>query len=270
MVDVGGVLRRVRRALDLNQREFAERLGVSASHLARWETGQRSPRVPELVAALELAGFTLHVLDADGNAVRPMGEADTVRDRQGRFLPAHLDVELIDPYFSGLVPCAPRRARREQSRARRGEVPVDHPTAQDVIAAEHARRERRRAKWEQERALGLLPVPAPTPFVCTCPSDCDVLGPCVPSCPCRCGTDLEPWAEGPELPPAADSGPPTTEPALQVDLGGQPMGKGGDGLGAEQRPAGAALAGQGTGPGEPDAGGEQDAGGVGTAGQPGE
>lgn len=70
MLDVGGLLRRLRRELDLNQRELAGRLSVSPAQVARWESGTRTPRVDELSASLELAGMALVAVDRDGQPVR--------------------------------------------------------------------------------------------------------------------------------------------------------------------------------------------------------
>ncbi|MCY4726135.1 helix-turn-helix transcriptional regulator [Nocardioides sp. STR2] len=53
---VGGLVRRVRRILDVSQRGLAELLGVSQSAVARWETERTSPRVSVLQQMLRLRG----------------------------------------------------------------------------------------------------------------------------------------------------------------------------------------------------------------------
>jgi transcriptional regulator with XRE-family HTH domain len=55
---VPGLVRRIRRMLDVSQRGLAELLGVSQSVVARWETARTSPRVSFVQRMLELAGIT--------------------------------------------------------------------------------------------------------------------------------------------------------------------------------------------------------------------
>ena len=87
----GGLVRRVRRRLDVSQRGLAEILGVEASRVARWETGRTPPGVGELEAVLALVGLRLVAVDAEGEVVDPMSE-EAVRDRAGRRYPAHADL----------------------------------------------------------------------------------------------------------------------------------------------------------------------------------
>ncbi|WP_199907677.1 helix-turn-helix domain-containing protein [Nocardioides terrigena] len=87
----GGLVRRVRRRLDVSQRGLAELLGVEASRVARWETGRTPPGVGELEAVLALVGLRLVAVDAEGEVVDPMSE-EAVRDRAGRRYPAHADL----------------------------------------------------------------------------------------------------------------------------------------------------------------------------------
>ena len=86
---VGGLIRRVRRRLDVSQRRLADLLGVEASRVARWETGRTSPQVVELEAVLALADLRLVVVDCHDEIVDPMSEG-AVRDRAGRRYPAHV------------------------------------------------------------------------------------------------------------------------------------------------------------------------------------
>ncbi|KRF07608.1 hypothetical protein ASG88_01905 [Nocardioides sp. Soil777] len=87
----GGLVRRVRRRLDVSQRGLAEILGVEASRVARWETGRTPPGVGELEAVLALVGLRLVAVDAEGEVVDPMSE-EAIRDRAGRRYPAHADL----------------------------------------------------------------------------------------------------------------------------------------------------------------------------------
>ena len=87
----GGLVRRVRRRLDVSQRGLAEILGVEASRVARWETGRTPPGVGELEAVLALVGLRLVAVDAEGEVVDPMSD-EAVRDRAGRRYPAHADL----------------------------------------------------------------------------------------------------------------------------------------------------------------------------------
>jgi transcriptional regulator with XRE-family HTH domain len=92
---VSGLVRRVRRTLGISQRGLAQRLRVSQSTVARWETGRTVPAADELVLMLTLAGLRMVVLDAEGDEVTPM-RADGARDRGGRRVPAHADVYATD------------------------------------------------------------------------------------------------------------------------------------------------------------------------------
>ena len=88
--DLSGLLRRVRRAADLSQRELAARIGVSKSAVAAVESGRAGLDVRALARAAELAGLRLALLDAEGQEVAGM-DPGAVRDRGGRLFPAHLD-----------------------------------------------------------------------------------------------------------------------------------------------------------------------------------
>ena len=60
-LDVPGLLRRLRRVLDLNQRELAEALQVDRATVARWETGQCEPSLSVFQQVMGLAGWRLQV-----------------------------------------------------------------------------------------------------------------------------------------------------------------------------------------------------------------
>jgi transcriptional regulator with XRE-family HTH domain len=92
---VPGLVRRVRRILDVSQRGLAAMLGVSQSVVARWETGRTSPRVRVLHHLLQLAGVAVEATFTDtatGEVVEPM-RADGARTRRGSRFPAHVDLE---------------------------------------------------------------------------------------------------------------------------------------------------------------------------------
>jgi transcriptional regulator with XRE-family HTH domain len=89
---IPGLVRRVRRILDVSQRGLAAILEVSQSVVARWETGRTSPRVRVLQQMLELAGLTVTVrAEETGEVVTPM-RADGARTHAGSRFPAHADL----------------------------------------------------------------------------------------------------------------------------------------------------------------------------------
>ncbi|MGA1991160.1 MAG: helix-turn-helix domain-containing protein [Bryobacteraceae bacterium] len=53
--DVGRTIHNIRRRLDLNQTEFAERLGWLDESICRYELGKLVPSIPRLVQLLRLA-----------------------------------------------------------------------------------------------------------------------------------------------------------------------------------------------------------------------
>ena len=162
-----GMVRRVRRILDVSQRGLAAILGVSQSAVARWETGRTSPRVSVLEELLRLAGLRLRVHDQEGAEVRPM-RADGARDRAGRRHPAHVDLRVAGWWVPRGSACSidfwvwrarSRAERRPAIHYRRSAgvrrlerlafgTPVDHPALHQLAAeADHldeAREERRR------------------------------------------------------------------------------------------------------------------------------
>jgi HTH-type transcriptional regulator/antitoxin HipB len=140
--DLPGYVRRARRLAGRSQRALAAVLGISPSQVAKWETGQRAPSVPELIDVLALAGLGLAVVDGSGRPVAPM-RPDAARDRGYRLFPAHRDVtarrtwdtedpcafpDLRDPWYG--VP------RNELVDPRRTSAPRpdDHPTRAELVA----------------------------------------------------------------------------------------------------------------------------------------
>ena len=91
---VPGLVRRIRRILDVSQRGLAELLGVSQSAVARWETARTSPRVSVLQRMLRLAGVGVALHDQEsGESVEPMRD-DGARKRNGSRYPAHVDLRV--------------------------------------------------------------------------------------------------------------------------------------------------------------------------------
>lgn len=173
-----GLVRRVRRILDVSQRGLAALLRVSQSAVARWETGRTSPRVSVVERLLRMARLRATVHDRDtGEEVRPM-RADGARKHGGNRFPAHTDLRVTGWW----VPRAERSmtsveyfASRNRSRRRRDPaihystgrrvkgherflwgVPDDHPALHQLAAeAEHldeVREARRRPRGPDGRA----------------------------------------------------------------------------------------------------------------------
>lgn len=193
-LDVGGYVARTRRLADLSQRELADLVRVSASTVARWESGAIPMRVEDLAKVLHVAGLSVQVVDGEGAVVPPF-DPDSVRDNAGRRFPAHLDVLPPDQrpdnrgYGARYDRKPPRgwyalRPLRDHERecgehpAAAGR-PVDHPTE-----AELARRATdRRAEALRRARQRVRPRPQPD---CTCPVGCFEVAGCLPTCPCRC------------------------------------------------------------------------------------
>lgn len=159
----GGLVRRVRRRLDVSQRGLAQILGLEASRVARWETGRTSPSVAELEAVLALADLTLVAVDLQGEIVDPMSE-EAIRDRAGRRYPAHADLRAVGWWTPRDSWLTPRELDEDRRSAAAGDprifyglgwlrdlerhfygVPLDHPTLAEVVEslrAEDAQRRR--------------------------------------------------------------------------------------------------------------------------------
>ena len=212
---LGALLRRIRRAADLSQRQLAQRLGVSPTAVAQVETGRRDLPTTLLMRAADLAGLRVALLDGAGDEVAGM-TPDSVRDRGGRHFPAHLDTRHGDEdWWHGSERYSRERPwytfdrdrhTRDHFRGGRG-APADHQTPhpddgpeararahQDAVWAARAAEFRRRT--EELRRRGGQDAWAPT---CTCPPGCDELlfptapltprqnaVPHVEDCACRC------------------------------------------------------------------------------------
>jgi transcriptional regulator with XRE-family HTH domain len=89
---IPGMVRRIRRILDVSQRGLAALLGVSQSVVARWETGRTSPRMSVVERLLRMARLRMDFHDEDtGQEVGPM-RADGARKHGGSRYPAHTDL----------------------------------------------------------------------------------------------------------------------------------------------------------------------------------
>ena len=171
---VPGLVRRVRRILDVSQRGLAKLLDVSQSAVARWETGRTSPRVDVLQTMLRLARVRVVLEDIDtGKEVQPM-RADGARKHGGSRFPAHTDLRATGWWV-------PRELRemtsieyfrhRDRSRALRDPaircrtsphlkwierslwgVPDDHPAVHQLAAEVEHLEEVREARWGRRRA----------------------------------------------------------------------------------------------------------------------
>jgi HTH-type transcriptional regulator/antitoxin HipB len=170
--EVPGLVRRIRRLLDVSQRGLAALIGVSQSQVARWETGRTSPRVDVLSALLRLARLRMELRDEETDeAVEPMRD-DGARDRSLRRYPAHVDLEVTgwwaprDAMMTGQVPWWRTQSRRQRALSVRYHhrfrkhllrrvhgTPVDHPARHQLEAEafhlDELREERRRLAMEK-------------------------------------------------------------------------------------------------------------------------
>ncbi|SED05068.1 HTH-type transcriptional regulator / antitoxin HipB [Nocardioides exalbidus] len=169
-----GMVRRIRRILDVSQRGLAALLGVSQSVVARWETGRTCPRVRVVERMLGMARLRATVHDEDtGEQVGPM-RADCARKHGGSRFPAHTDLRATGWW----VPRAERSMTtvayftiRDRSRRRRDPsiryrtglakawerrtwgVPDDHPALHQLAAeAEHLDELREARRLARQRA----------------------------------------------------------------------------------------------------------------------
>lgn len=183
--EIPGLVRRIRRILDVSQRGLAAMLGVSQSQVARWETSRTSPRAATVVEMLQLARLriSLHRQETDEREsgtqatreqevrreVEPMRD-DGARDRAGRRYPAHVDLEVVGWW-------APRDAlmtgqdARWREWSRRWETPgvryhhrawksvlrdvfgtpVDHPARHQLVAEAHHLDDKRDERRDEMR-----------------------------------------------------------------------------------------------------------------------
>lgn len=169
--EVPGLVRRVRRILDVSQRGLAALLEVSQSVVARWETGRTSPRVSVLQQMLRLAGLHVSVHDGEtGEEVAPMRD-DGARDRGGRRCPAHVDLTVTGWWYPrGAESTAAFLMWRQRSKERRDPAihfhtspilrrlhrllsgtPDDHPSiiqlTAEAVHLDEVREERRERIW---------------------------------------------------------------------------------------------------------------------------
>ena len=169
---VPGLVRRIRRILDVSQRGLAALIGVSQSVVARWETGRTSPRVSAMQELMRLAGLgsTVHDLES-GEEVEPMRD-DGARDRGGRRYPAHVDLKVYGWYVPRGLDCTVdagrwlRRSRRELDPGiryttsrywrrllrRAYGTPIDHPAHHQLVAEAQHLDEEREARLALPRA----------------------------------------------------------------------------------------------------------------------
>ncbi|MFG2047519.1 helix-turn-helix domain-containing protein [Micromonospora sp. NPDC048935] len=102
-IDVGAIMRDLRRRADLSQRELAEQSGVPKSTLARIEAGQGAgPAFRTVERLVRAAGGELVLKLPDASAavdespqVPDHDLRDELRDEAGRRYPAHLDVRRV-------------------------------------------------------------------------------------------------------------------------------------------------------------------------------
>jgi HTH-type transcriptional regulator/antitoxin HipB len=169
---VPGLVRRVRRILDVSQRGLAALIGVSQSVVARWETGRTSPRVSAMQHLMRLAGLgsTVHHVES-GEEVEPMRD-DGARDRGGRRYPAHVDLTATGWYVPRGLDCTAdaglwrNRSRRQQQPRIRYDIspylrwrwrrvfgtPVDHPAVHQLVAEAQHLDDVRQDRWGRPRA----------------------------------------------------------------------------------------------------------------------
>jgi transcriptional regulator with XRE-family HTH domain len=170
---IPGMVRRVRRILDVSQRGLAALLDVSQSAVARWETGRTSPRMSVMERLLRMARLRMRFEDEEtAEPVGPM-RADGARKHGGSRYPAHTDLTATGWWV-------PRRLRtmtsieafRARDRSRRvGDpairhrvsaywrrierlmygTPDDHPAVHQLVAEvrylDECREDRRRARY---------------------------------------------------------------------------------------------------------------------------
>jgi HTH-type transcriptional regulator/antitoxin HipB len=192
--NLSGILRALRRDLDLSQGDLAARLNVSRGTVGRWEASTRALSVSELDRVLALAGWRLLVVDAEGAVIVPM-RSDGVVDRAYRRYPAHLDVHPVAPYRDNWgrrgQQWAPGRRWRDRVRTVTTLTPTDHPSAEVVL--DHLEAMKLAGRWQAlaqacavryaRMARGEWAAQVPD---CFCGDECLESGPCVRDCPCRC------------------------------------------------------------------------------------
>lgn len=89
-VDVGSVIRAIRRTRRLSQRELASLAGVPPSTICRAEAGHGEPRLDTFLGIIGAAGFGFALVDGQGRPLRLDPEHDRLRHADGSHFPAHL------------------------------------------------------------------------------------------------------------------------------------------------------------------------------------
>jgi len=122
----GAALRAARRRADVSQRELAALSAVPAPTIAAIEAGHRDPALSLMVRLLTSCGWSLCVVDPEGEVLEKPTGSDP-RDAAGRRYPAHLDVRVTGARgdwwgdaFPGVWGIPPRPERTfDLSRAKR-------------------------------------------------------------------------------------------------------------------------------------------------------
>ena len=85
---VAVLLRSIRRAAELSQRDLARRAGLSPGRVADYERGARQPSFPMMARLIAAAGGRLVAFHRAAGFLEPHPDEDK-RDRGGRHYPAH-------------------------------------------------------------------------------------------------------------------------------------------------------------------------------------
>ncbi len=94
-LDLGVLLRGLRRVADLSQRQLAARAKVPRSAVSRIESGAiQDPRFRSLERLVVAAGGVVRIVDANGSPVDEIPH-EHLRDMGDRRFPAHLDVRPV-------------------------------------------------------------------------------------------------------------------------------------------------------------------------------
>jgi HTH-type transcriptional regulator/antitoxin HipB len=183
-----GTLRRVRRMIDLSQRQLAERIHVAPATIARAEMADEPVSLAVVEAILAEAGLRIVVVDAQHNPLPPMRE-DAARNHGGRRYPAHLDARIptsADEPLGGWRPDRPKprltfhhRYWRNQRRRRCCVIPRDHSSEIELRLARHLH-PRRLPEWARRAPIARLLEQGE----CRCGPRCETY--CIPRCRCQC------------------------------------------------------------------------------------
>jgi len=99
-VNADDVLRAVRRARRLSQRELAAHAGLPRSTIDRIEAGRTEPRLGTFEAILTSVGLRLAVTN-QFDRILAVDDDGWLRDRGGRFFPAHLELRELGDRWDG-------------------------------------------------------------------------------------------------------------------------------------------------------------------------